>query len=63
VARLAQTTGLTDIQIEILQTVKEFVDKQIIPSAQALEHADEYPPKSLCPTAAWSPVSNRTPTT
>jgi alkylation response protein AidB-like acyl-CoA dehydrogenase len=43
VARLAQTTGLTDIQIEILQTVKEFVDKEIIPNAQALEHADEYP--------------------
>ena len=42
-ARLAQTTGLTDIQIEILQTVKEFVDKEIIPNAQALEHADEYP--------------------
>jgi len=43
VARLAQTTGLTDIQVEILQTVKEFVDKEIIPNAQALEHADEYP--------------------
>ena len=42
-ARLAQTAGLTDIQIEILRTVKEFVDKEIIPNAQALEHADEYP--------------------
>jgi alkylation response protein AidB-like acyl-CoA dehydrogenase len=43
VARLAQTAGLTDIQTEILRTVKEFVDKEIIPNAQALEHADEYP--------------------
>jgi alkylation response protein AidB-like acyl-CoA dehydrogenase len=43
VARLAQTAGLTDVQTEILQTVKEFVDKEIIPNAQALEHADEYP--------------------
>jgi alkylation response protein AidB-like acyl-CoA dehydrogenase len=43
--RLAQTEGLTDIQQEILKTVRDFVDKEIIPSAQALEHADEYPQK------------------
>jgi alkylation response protein AidB-like acyl-CoA dehydrogenase len=42
-ARLAQTTGLTDIQVSILDTVREFVDKDIIPHAQQLEHADEYP--------------------
>jgi alkylation response protein AidB-like acyl-CoA dehydrogenase len=42
-ARLAQTTGLTDIQVSILDTVREFVDKEIIPHAQQLEHADEYP--------------------
>ena len=42
-ARLAQTAGLTDIQQEILSTVRDFVDKEIIPHAQALEHADEYP--------------------
>jgi alkylation response protein AidB-like acyl-CoA dehydrogenase len=42
-ARLAQTAGLTDIQQEILATVRDFVDKEIIPHAQALEHADEYP--------------------
>ena len=42
-ARLAQTTGLTDVQTEILRTVKDFVDREIIPNAQALEHADEYP--------------------
>ena len=42
-ARLAQTAGLTDIQAEILQAVKEFVDKEIIPNAQGLEHADTYP--------------------
>ncbi len=41
--RLAQTPGLTDVQQEILETVREFVDKEIIPHAQALEHADEYP--------------------
>jgi alkylation response protein AidB-like acyl-CoA dehydrogenase len=41
--RLAQTAGLTDVQQEILKTVKRFVDKEIIPHAQALEHADEYP--------------------
>ncbi|MBB5956160.1 alkylation response protein AidB-like acyl-CoA dehydrogenase [Saccharothrix tamanrassetensis] len=42
-ARLAQTAGLTDIQEEILSTVRTFVDKEIIPHAQTLEHADEYP--------------------
>ncbi|RTL68017.1 MAG: acyl-CoA dehydrogenase [Pseudonocardiaceae bacterium] len=42
-ARLAQTAGLTDVQQEILSTVKTFVDKEIIPHATALEHADTYP--------------------
>jgi alkylation response protein AidB-like acyl-CoA dehydrogenase len=42
-ARLAQTAGLTEIQEEILATVKTFVDKEILPHATALEHADEYP--------------------
>lgn len=41
--RLAQTLGLTEIQTEILANVRSFVDKQIIPTAQDLEHADEYP--------------------
>ena len=41
--RLAQTADLTDIQQEILSTVRTFVDKEIIPDAQELEHADEYP--------------------
>jgi len=43
--RLAQTEGLTDIQREILSTVRDFVDNEIIPVAQELEHADEYPQK------------------
>src|ERR1044071_569279 len=42
-ARLAQTAGLTDVQQEILATVRTFVDKEIVPHAQALEHADEFP--------------------
>ena len=41
--RLAQTEGLTDIQREILSTVREFVDKEILPVATKLEHRDEYP--------------------
>ena len=41
--RLAQTEGLTEVQAEILSAVKEFVDNEIIPVAQELEHADEYP--------------------
>jgi alkylation response protein AidB-like acyl-CoA dehydrogenase len=42
-ARLAQTAGLTDVQQEILSTVRTFVDKEILPHATALEHADTYP--------------------
>jgi len=42
-ARLAQTAGLSDIQKEILSTVRDFVDKEILPSVHDLEHADEYP--------------------
>ena len=43
--RLARTEGLTDVQQEILAAVREFVDNEIIPVANALEHADEYPTK------------------
>lgn len=42
-SRLAQTAGLTDVQQEILSTVRDFVDKEIIPVATQLEHRDEYP--------------------
>ena len=41
--RLAQTDGLTDVQREILATVRTFVDKEVIPVATELEHRDEYP--------------------
>ena len=41
--RLAQTDGLTDIQQEILSTVRTFVDKEILPYATDLEHKDEFP--------------------
>lgn len=41
--RLATTDGLTDIQEEILKTVRKFVEEKILPVATALEHKDEYP--------------------
>ncbi|MBC7592584.1 MAG: acyl-CoA dehydrogenase family protein [Kineosporiaceae bacterium] len=41
--RLVTTDGLTDIQEEILKTVRKFVDEKIIPVATELEHKDEYP--------------------
>src|SRR3954464_10552937 len=42
-ARLAQTEGLNDIQEEILKAGRAFTNEKIIPVAQELEHADEYP--------------------
>src|SRR5882757_351166 len=41
--KLAQTIGLTEVQTEILSTVRQFVDKEVIPNAQELEHSDTYP--------------------
>jgi alkylation response protein AidB-like acyl-CoA dehydrogenase len=41
--RLCETEGLTDIQQEILKTVRTFVDEKILPVATELEHKDEYP--------------------
>lgn len=41
--RLVSTDGLTDEQQEILKLVRQFVEKEIIPVATELEHADEYP--------------------
>ncbi|HET8719351.1 MAG TPA: acyl-CoA dehydrogenase family protein [Nocardioidaceae bacterium] len=41
--RLCQTEGLSDVQTEILKTVREFVDEKILPVAGELEAKDEYP--------------------
>ncbi len=41
--KLAQTLGLTEVQAEIVSTVRQFVDKEVIPNAQELEHSDTYP--------------------
>jgi alkylation response protein AidB-like acyl-CoA dehydrogenase len=40
---LCRTDDLTDIQQEILKTVRSFVDEKILPVATELEHKDEYP--------------------
>jgi alkylation response protein AidB-like acyl-CoA dehydrogenase len=34
---------LTDVQKEIVQTVRDFVEKEVIPVANDLEHSDTYP--------------------
>ena len=44
-ARLARTLGLTDTQEDIVAAVRRFVDAEIIPTAQPLEHDDAYPQK------------------
>ena len=49
--RLAQTEGLSDVQRQIIDAVREFTDREIIPNAQQLEHDDVYPQKivdSMC---------------
>ena len=32
-SKLAQTAGLTEVQREILSTVRQFVDREIVPAA------------------------------
>jgi alkylation response protein AidB-like acyl-CoA dehydrogenase len=44
-SRLARTEGLSEVQSEIVATVRSFVDREILPVAGGLEHADEYPTK------------------
>jgi alkylation response protein AidB-like acyl-CoA dehydrogenase len=41
--RLAQTLGLTEFQAEIAATVRQFVEKEVIPHAPELERTDTYP--------------------
>ena len=41
--KLAQTLGLTELQTEIIATVRRFVEKEVIPHAPELERADTYP--------------------
>jgi alkylation response protein AidB-like acyl-CoA dehydrogenase len=41
--RLCETEGLSEDQSEILKAVRSFVEKEILPVATELEHADEYP--------------------
>jgi alkylation response protein AidB-like acyl-CoA dehydrogenase len=41
--KLAETIGLTDIQREIRSTVRQFVEKEVIPNAPELERTDTYP--------------------
>src|SRR5260370_37833684 len=41
--KLAQTVGLTDVQNEIIATVRQFVEKEVIPNAPELERTDTYP--------------------
>ncbi|NYD40980.1 acyl-CoA dehydrogenase family protein [Nocardioides panaciterrulae] len=41
--RLCETEGLSEDQNEILKAVRSFVEKEILPVATELEHADTYP--------------------
>ena len=41
--KLAETFGLTEFQTEIIATVRQFVEKEVIPNAPELERTDTYP--------------------
>jgi alkylation response protein AidB-like acyl-CoA dehydrogenase len=42
-SRLIDTDGLTNVQEDILGTVREFVEAEILPVAAELDHSDTYP--------------------
>src|SRR5215469_2867197 len=41
--RLTETEGLTGLQRDILRTVRDFTEAEIIPVASELDHSDTYP--------------------
>ena len=41
--KLAETFGLNEFQTEIIATVRQFVEKEVIPNAPELERTDTYP--------------------
>jgi alkylation response protein AidB-like acyl-CoA dehydrogenase len=41
--RLTETDGLTDVQQDILRTVRSFVDAEVLPAAPGLDRTDTYP--------------------
>jgi alkylation response protein AidB-like acyl-CoA dehydrogenase len=41
--RLTDTDGLTEYQRDILRTVRDFVDAEVLPAVTELDHADAYP--------------------
>jgi alkylation response protein AidB-like acyl-CoA dehydrogenase len=41
--RLTETEGLTELQRDIVRTVRDFVDAEVLPVATELDHADAYP--------------------
>ncbi|MFY9863033.1 MAG: hypothetical protein WAK58_04420 [Trebonia sp.] len=41
--RLTDTDGLTEFQRDILRTVRDFVDAEVLPVASELDHADVRP--------------------
>jgi alkylation response protein AidB-like acyl-CoA dehydrogenase len=43
--RLTETDGLSETQREILRTVRDFVDTEVLPAASELDRADAYPDK------------------
>jgi len=40
--RLTDTDGLTEFQRDVLRTVRDFVDAEVLPVASELDHADAY---------------------
>ena len=43
--RLTDTDGLTEVQQDILRTVREFVDTEVLPTVAELDQSDTYPAK------------------
>src|SRR6201995_1250741 len=41
--KLAETIGLTEFQTEIISTVRQFVEKEVIPGPRGLKPPDTYP--------------------
>ena len=40
---MSTVTELTDEQQEILRTIRDFVDRDVLPNVSRYDHADEFP--------------------
>ena len=58
---MSTVTELTDEQQEILRTIRDFVDRDVLPNVSRYDHADEFPEPLVRDDARARPVRHHDP--